>query len=413
MCKVGAGCNRRICFFAHKPEELRPLPEHLANSCMPDGTIAGKYSLSAVLPAGTRGKDSQQQQSGKLPADAGQQQDSITAQRERHGASGAACFAYGISSSSSSSTSIVNLSNSMLGSNNGSNNNSSSAAGANWLLSGRDDAQAAAVLGVDGLSHLGPAGGVATSRTLVGPVTIAAHSAPQMLYSTAGVPMGATRPPRMPPIGSGPTSYPAHWPPEAAAVAGGSSMQAAGPLAVVQPGTMNLGGQQQLVMLNMQQQAGLSVSNGLSLQLQQLNLADIGGPAAAHVANTTGLVTLPGMQTCDLVPTGQLFTGGNWQAQQQPQVIQVGMPIGQQQQLTAAPVAAVSTGTIAAVTPQAVPVAADPQQQLLFQGPACTPGVLAHTAAMCGGGMHGSAYQQQQLNFLQHGPMLAEGAWHA
>lgn len=37
MCKVGAGCNRRICFFAHKPEELRPLPEHLANEEGPAG----------------------------------------------------------------------------------------------------------------------------------------------------------------------------------------------------------------------------------------------------------------------------------------------------------------------------------------------------------------------------------------
>lgn len=49
MCKVGPNCNRRICFFAHKPEELRPLPPHLVGTT---GTMStGKYSLSATRQA--------------------------------------------------------------------------------------------------------------------------------------------------------------------------------------------------------------------------------------------------------------------------------------------------------------------------------------------------------------------------
>lgn len=49
MCKVGANCSRRICFFAHKPEELRPLPPHLIGTS--GGGNAGKYSLSATHQA--------------------------------------------------------------------------------------------------------------------------------------------------------------------------------------------------------------------------------------------------------------------------------------------------------------------------------------------------------------------------
>lgn len=49
MCKVGLNCTRRICFFAHKPEELRPLPPHLVGTT--GGPSAGKYSLSATRQA--------------------------------------------------------------------------------------------------------------------------------------------------------------------------------------------------------------------------------------------------------------------------------------------------------------------------------------------------------------------------
>lgn len=49
MCKVGVNCTRRICFFAHKPEELRPLPSHLVGTS--GGPSAGKYSLSATRQA--------------------------------------------------------------------------------------------------------------------------------------------------------------------------------------------------------------------------------------------------------------------------------------------------------------------------------------------------------------------------
>lgn len=49
MCKVGPTCTRRICFFAHKPEELRPLPPHLEGTS--GGASTGKYSLSATRQA--------------------------------------------------------------------------------------------------------------------------------------------------------------------------------------------------------------------------------------------------------------------------------------------------------------------------------------------------------------------------
>lgn len=52
MCKVGAHCSRRVCFFAHKPEELRPLPTHLVGST--GGASSGKYSLSATRQAAAK-----------------------------------------------------------------------------------------------------------------------------------------------------------------------------------------------------------------------------------------------------------------------------------------------------------------------------------------------------------------------
>jgi hypothetical protein len=351
-------------------------------------SAGGKYSLSAALPGGT---DSQQQQQGDKPGELSQQQQK---QRQQLAAAQAGSYMHGIGSSSSSSTSIVNLSNSIIGSTGGSNSNSPSAA-ASWLLTaGRDDA--ATVIGANGFDGLalGGFGAAAVSS-----------SSPQGMYTTS---LANHLPPRMPQVGAG-----AHWAQQQQQMAAaGVGMQAGQQhvLMAMQHSPQQQQQQHGLAVSNglalqlhqqQQQQHGLAVSNGLALQLQQLSLgADYSSAAAAAagaVQVTAGLAA-GSMQ-------GQLFAPGTWQLQQQQQqMVQIGMPMGQQQLLSAAPV----SGALAAVNG----VAVDPNQQIYsqLQRQACMPAMLAATTApqaLCGLGLQ----QQQQIGFMP-GQVLADGSWH-
>jgi hypothetical protein len=267
-----------------------------------------------------------------------------------------------------------------MGSTGGSDNNSPSAA-ASWLLTaGRDDA--VTVFGANCFE----------GQTLRGVGAAAvSSSSPQQMYNT----LLANLPPRMPQVGVG-----THWAQQqqqqqVAAVGVGMQAGQQQLMAMQQP-------PQQLMAMHhspqqQQQQNGLVVSNGLALQLQQLSLgADYGNAAAAGAVHVSAGFAAAGMQ-------GQLFAPGGWQLQQQQQMVQIGMPMGQQQLLSAAPV----SGGLVAVSA----VAVDPHQQIYgqLQGQACMPGMLAATTApqaLCGVGL-----QQQQIGFIP-GQVLADGSWH-
>lgn len=62
LCELGASCNRPICFFAHHPAELRPLPDGLTHSANATGSskrraaaaaAASEAAAAAVQQAGT------------------------------------------------------------------------------------------------------------------------------------------------------------------------------------------------------------------------------------------------------------------------------------------------------------------------------------------------------------------------
>jgi hypothetical protein len=181
--------------------------------------------------------------------------------------------------------------------------------------------------------------------------------------------------------------------------------------------------------------AGLGVSAGLALQLQQLSLAggDLAPVAAAagplSVAVTAGYPAaaaaaagVTGLHRDYLAaPGSQMFAGGCQQQQQQQQgMLHVGVLHLAAQQHAASPVSA-SSGHLAGV---AGPLSIEQQQLLLHGqlGQACLPSsMIAVTAAPAPAALCGLPLQQQQFSgsmslqqqFLQPGQGFVEACWHA
>lgn len=62
LCELGASCNRTICFFAHHPGELRPLPDGLTHSA--NATGSSKRRAAAAAAASAAAAAAVQQQAG-------------------------------------------------------------------------------------------------------------------------------------------------------------------------------------------------------------------------------------------------------------------------------------------------------------------------------------------------------------
>jgi hypothetical protein len=412
MCKVGAGCNRRICFFAHRPEELRPLPEHLASA---DGKAGFKYSLSALTSDNGQGQQQQQkqqQQAGQLKLLPDQQV----------GAQGGACGQAGFSSSSSSA-STANL---LMSSNGSIHSNSTSPSVAHEA--GRLAAAAAGTPGRDALQPQRDPVMVLEAMNM----NAAAHPSPHAVFTTAKGVMTTQLPPRVPQLAAaaaaaagGPMGPMPAWQQHNVARVGLQSDQGLG-LQDSHPMLLPLQQQQQ------QQYRELIVSDGLALQLQQLGLGDtyaIGTTAGAVLHNPSVLLSASAAQTMQpgALLANQVVTPA-WQQQQQQQqavLFAVQQQQQQQQQLLLRPASAalaVSAAAPALLPAQAGLVSAAPifqqqqqQQHLLLQSHAgIMPGLIAVTSApdqLC----NGALLQQQQQLYLgqqyvgQHPGLFQQG----
>lgn len=309
MCKVGAGCNRRICFFAHKPEELRPLPHYLQN---PNGSTGGKYSLAAALPGITPQQGSAVDSLQIIKAQ--KQGRKTVAQGTSNSGSCSSC--------GSSSASIVNLSGTVLGNVIHSSTNSPSGASGNWLLqAGREGPVATSVLGTD--------------RAPLGALYAAPQVEASMAPGTAAHPLVASSPALLgyshgagTPIAAGFMQCPSQLQvPGVAHLTFGQQGVAGGGIAA------QIGPHQQVFihMQHDQQQPNCSVmgNSNLALSLQHSRLQGLSFPAGTTVTQgmeqATAMLARNAVAPGTFVNTAQLIPAGLRQQQQ-------AYPTGLQQQ---------------------------------------------------------------------------------